>query len=508
MSPSARNQPPPPAIPGYTFDSLIGDGGYSAVYLYTQKSPKRPVAVKVLRDFGGDLTAIRQFSDEAGAMATLGNHAHIVPVFASDVAADGQPYLIMPFYSGPNLAALVGDGPLPVAEVVTIGVDISGAVHAAHMAGIVHRDIKPANILTDEYGERRLTDFGIAGRVVPLEIDSDFGVSVPWSPPEILGTDPGSVASDVYSLGATLWHLLVGHSPFEVPGGDNRRTAIENRILTQTAPPIARTDAPPALVALIAEMLSTDPARRSASADDVARRLRAVQRQFNTSETTFHTTRRGPTATPVLTASRPTLPPELTRTTLRAGPAAPRQQANSVVTAEPPGSWLFAPPDSTIKRDTPATESPVAPEPEPRSRRWRWAAAAALVIAAVGVSAAVSLGNNGGGSANPKSTSTGSKPDNAQNAGVLGEDTPPGTPTVTLTRKNDALLHVVWTYSAPLSNDTFKWRTPDGRHSGTTRTASLDLADAPGVQLCVQVKVVRADGSNASVDWSPAGCGK
>ena len=93
-----------------------------------------------------------------------------------------------------------------------------------------------------------------------------------------------------------------------------------------------------------------------------------------------------------------------------------------------------------------------------------------------------------------------------QDAGVLGEDAPPGTPTVTATRLDTTKLRFTWTYSAQLASDTFSWRTPDGKQSGIAKSASVDLPDPAGTELCLQVKVIRADGSHASVDWSPQGC--
>src|SRR5262245_53194537 len=83
-----------------------------------------------------------------------------------------------------------------------------------------------------------------------------------------------------------------------------------------------------------------------------------------------------------------------------------------------------------------------------------------------------------------------------QDAGLPGDDAPPGVPTVTATRIDAAHLRFTWTYSAPLASDTFAWRTEDGKSSGTAKTATVDLPDRAGVRLCVQVKVVRADGSH------------
>ena len=154
-------------------------------------------------------------------MAGLADHPNIVPVISAGISGDGRPYIVMMYYPRPNLAVRAASERLGVAEVLRIGIQIASAVETAHRAGILHRDIKPANMLINQYGAPGLTDFGIAGTIAEGD-DEDTGVSVPWSAPEVLyATGPTSVRSDVYSLAATLWHLLVGRSPFEVRGGDN-----------------------------------------------------------------------------------------------------------------------------------------------------------------------------------------------------------------------------------------------------------------------------------------------
>ncbi len=90
----------------------------------------------------------------------------------------------------------------------------------------MHRDIKPSNVLVPSYHEPALTDFGIAGRLQEVAAEDEVRISYPWSPPEMLdGRSNGSVASDVYSLGAMVWHLLVRRSPYSIPGGENSTRA-------------------------------------------------------------------------------------------------------------------------------------------------------------------------------------------------------------------------------------------------------------------------------------------
>jgi serine/threonine protein kinase len=161
-------------------------------------------------------------------------------------------------------------------------------VETAHRAHITHRDIKPANVLISAYGAPGLTDFGIAGRGGGrdgrdgdvAESTDDVGVSVPWAPPEVLyGQSNGDERSDVYSLAATLWHLLVGRSPFEAPGGDNSAYALMPRIRSTPPPATGRPDVPPGLERLLALAMAKDPSRRPATALDLARALQAVEQQ-------------------------------------------------------------------------------------------------------------------------------------------------------------------------------------------------------------------------------------
>ena len=267
----------PPELPGYQFLQHIGTGGNSQVYLYEQALPRRKVAVKVLNDSGLTETARRRFTAEANVTAGL-THRHIVQVFEANVTADGRPYLVMPYYPQPNLSVRARRAHFSVAEVLRIGIQIGSAVETSHRNDVLHRDIKPQNILTDAYGEPALTDFGIA---TTKGGDGPEGLSVPWSPPEILyGTTAGDERSDVYSLGATLWHLLVGRSPFEQPGGDNAAFALMGRIKSDPPPRTGRADVPESLERLLRQAMAKDPAARPQTALDLIRGLQTIEQEL------------------------------------------------------------------------------------------------------------------------------------------------------------------------------------------------------------------------------------
>ncbi|MGI3779933.1 MAG: serine/threonine-protein kinase [Janthinobacterium lividum] len=264
-----------PHIAGLEFRRRIGTGGYADVFLYRETSLDRDVAVKVVRETGLSEDEATGFVAEAHAMAHLA-HPHIVPVFSVGRAAHGQPFLTMPFYPEGTLFDRA-QTPLGVPEVLKTGVQIGSAVAYAHGAGILHRDIKPHNILRNQFGPA-LSDFGIAGTIADVG-DRVIALSVPWSPPEVLlDSAAPSVASDVYSLAATLWHLLTTRSPFERPG--DTEAALVRRIRLEPLPPLARPDVPATLEGLLRQSMAKDPGDRFSSMASFVHALQDVQRQL------------------------------------------------------------------------------------------------------------------------------------------------------------------------------------------------------------------------------------
>jgi serine/threonine protein kinase len=489
-----------PVIPGHEYQRELNRGGHSIVLLYRQLKPARDVAVKViLTDTVGPIA-------EADTMARLSNHANIVSIFST--GSDGpRPYIVMAYCPGDDLWTLVRQGPFEVRKVVRIGVQVAEAVLAAHRLSIVHHDIKPANILTDEFRLPRLTDFGIAEMLAGNPAAGQVAVSLPWAPPEVLRGDPGGPAADVYSLGATLWNLLTGRSPFE-QAGNNTAAAMEARILNTQAPPTGRPDVPPDLERLLARMLAPSPAARPASAEEVVRRLEQIETALGgpvRADSPWHrdpaAARKPKPATPVTPAQAPPEPAEeevLTRTFIRKPGA--RGRLEPLPEAFPDQTRLKHRPGPSSTVD----EDPVRP-PAPAPRRRRWIAAAAVTLAAAAVAAVLLNQQHGEDEARP-GASTADRPAD-QDAGAGGDAVPPGVPTVTATRSDAAHLHFAWTYSAQFASDTFAWRTADGR-TGTAAKPELDLEAAAGPEICLQVKVIRADGGNGTVDWSPAGCAR
>ncbi|MGZ0066928.1 protein kinase domain-containing protein [Microbacterium arborescens] len=274
---SAKRPPaPPPELPGFTYLELLGSGGFADVYLYEQHLPRRKVAVKVLlpeRMAGG---SVEQFTAEANVMAMLSTHPAIVTIYQAGLADDQRPYLVMENCPRPNLQVRYRAAAFSVAEALRVGIQVAAAVETAHRAGILHRDIKPANILVTEYNRPALTDFGIA--TTTDGADETAGMSIPWSPPEAFGEGADSgVRSDVYALGATIYTLLAGRSPFEQPGGRNGAADLIQRIETAPLEPLDRADVPPSLQQALARAMAKSPAARFDSAVAFARALQRVQ---------------------------------------------------------------------------------------------------------------------------------------------------------------------------------------------------------------------------------------
>jgi serine/threonine protein kinase len=274
---SARRPPSePPALPGFEYVRLLGSGGFADVFLYQQRLPRRQVAVKVmLADKLGDDT-VSEFTDEANLMAQLATHPSIVSIYEAGLSGDGRPYLVMEYCSKPNLQARYRRERLSEADTLRIGVQIAGAVETAHRAGILHRDIKPANILVTDYGRPALTDFGIAATTGSGSEAS--GMSVPWSPPESFASPARSdVTSDVYALAATLYTLLAGRSPFEIPGAPNGHVDLIGRIAASPMPPIGRPDVSPALEQVLRKAMSKAATDRYPTAMAFALELQRTQ---------------------------------------------------------------------------------------------------------------------------------------------------------------------------------------------------------------------------------------
>ncbi|WP_202107291.1 serine/threonine-protein kinase [Agromyces seonyuensis] len=276
----------PPMIGGYSYLRPLGSGGFADVYLYEQDMPRRITAVKVLHADTFDAEALRTFNVEADTMARLSAHPSIVTIYHASISADGRPYLVMEFCPD-TMGARMKRGPLPIAEVLDAGVRLAGALETAHRAGFLHRDIKPSNVLVTTLGQPVLADFGIAAALNAEEGPEVFAMSVPWSSPEVLSERvSGSVPSEIWSLGATLYTLLAGRSPFESPKREeNSRDALKARVIRAKYTPLPFAGVPPRVDEILATAMSKDPARRYASMADFGEALRWAQYELGIAPT-------------------------------------------------------------------------------------------------------------------------------------------------------------------------------------------------------------------------------
>lgn len=230
-------------IPGYEIGDEIHRGGQGIVYRAIQKSTKRDVAIKVLRE--GPLTAAGErarFQREIEILATL-NHPNIVTIHESGVD-DGRRYFVMDYVAGSALDTFIderrthgserdrsapGTSISNIRDILQLFHSICLAVNAAHLRGVIHRDIKPSNIRVDETGRPHVLDFGLAklsddcaagSPSSEVSFAGQFIGSLPWCSPEQAEGRPDKVdmRSDVYALGVVLYRILTGRLPYDVTG--------------------------------------------------------------------------------------------------------------------------------------------------------------------------------------------------------------------------------------------------------------------------------------------------
>lgn len=279
---SNRREPSsPPLIPGFEPVRLLGMGGFADVFVYRQQMPAREVAVKVLNAQSINEGVRERFRNEANVMAQLSQHPAIVTIHHADVALDGRPFLVMELCSRPGLGARYRSEEIPLSEALRLGVRLASAVESAHRMGILHYDIKPANVLTTDFGWPALTDFGIAATIGQVG-NSEIGLSIPWSPPELLSAEPvaGDPRSDIYSLIATIYSAVAGRSPFELRQGPNGPADLMSRIEGSPLPATGRAGVPMNLELIFERGLAKDPQDRFQTPLEVAQELQCIESQL------------------------------------------------------------------------------------------------------------------------------------------------------------------------------------------------------------------------------------
>jgi serine/threonine protein kinase/WD40 repeat protein len=253
----------------------IARGGMGVVYRARQLSLKRDVALKVLLSAQfSNVASVKRFRREAESAASL-NHPNIVSIYEIG-EEQGKPYFSMELVEGRNLAELTREQPLPAREAASLLQTIAEAVQFAHAKGLLHRDLKPSNVIVDAAGVPHVTDFGLAKLS-----DAEHDLTVTG---QVLGTpsymspeqaEPGrgktSTASDVYSLGAILYHLLTARPPFiaETLTQTLRLVAEGEPVAPRLLNPVVPRD----LETICLKCLEKEPARRYGTAQELAAEL-------------------------------------------------------------------------------------------------------------------------------------------------------------------------------------------------------------------------------------------
>lgn len=258
----------------YLITDWIGQGGMGQVFQGVHEVMGRQCAVKVLPLEKSTAESRASFVREIRLQAGL-DCPYLVRAF--DAGRDGSVhYLVTEYVPGTDLRRLVrSEGPLPVDRAAMILSQAARGLQYAHDLGLVHRDVKPGNILVTPEGHAKVSDVGLAAWSMGLEDDPRAGKIVGTadylSPEQI--RNPGAIgpASDLYSLGCTLYYAVTGKVPF--PGGDSRSKCRRHCEQTPWHPRKFAPDLPEDFVDVIADMMEKDPARRVGSAAEVAERL-------------------------------------------------------------------------------------------------------------------------------------------------------------------------------------------------------------------------------------------
>lgn len=250
---------------GYQVEALVGRGAMGAVYLARDTKLNRHVALKVLLgSLARTPSIVKQFHQEAQSAAPL-NHPNIVRIYSAGIES-GTPFIAMEFVDGEPLDRfLKRKGKVTWDVALHVGAQVALALDCAHQHGIVHRDVKPSNILVDRKGGVRLTDFGIA-RMQSRDGRSGgpvVGTPQYMSPEQATGNEVFP-ASDLFSLGVTLYQMIAGDMPFK---GESSMALIQS-ICEDDPPRLNKSDpsVPDDVARLVAYLMAKDPADRPASA--------------------------------------------------------------------------------------------------------------------------------------------------------------------------------------------------------------------------------------------------
>lgn len=258
----------------YIITDWIGQGGMGNVYKAVHKVLGRECAVKVLPQDKSTPDAINNFAREMRLQAKL-DHPNLVRAY--DAGHDGNVhYLVTEYVPGLDLRRLVrSQGALSIPQAASVIQQAALGLDYAHQCGLIHRDVKPGNVLVTPTGVAKVSDLGLAGCIQEKDADPRVGkiVGTPdyLSPEQIRNPYDVTKVTDIYSLGCTLYYAVTGKVPF--PGGTAASKAQRIRLETPWHPRQFVAEISEEFVEIIADMMEKDPAKRIASAGEVAKRL-------------------------------------------------------------------------------------------------------------------------------------------------------------------------------------------------------------------------------------------
>jgi hypothetical protein len=267
----------------------LGSGGMGEIFESYDTELERTVAIKVLASkYLEDETMKQRFLREA-RMASQLNHPNIATIHEIGEAA-GNPYIVMEYVEGQTLAQRIESAPLPIQEVVEVGIQAAEALAEAHERGVVHRDIKSSNIMITRRGRVKILDFGLAkplrllrrdGKVRLTESGVLLGTVSYMSPEQATGGGEITHLADIFSLGIVLYEITTGKLPF---AGDTYFQTIE-AIKKRAPSPLRRhrKDTPDVLASVIERMLKKDPSERYQQAAEIASDLRHASKEISVS---------------------------------------------------------------------------------------------------------------------------------------------------------------------------------------------------------------------------------
>lgn len=274
-------------IPGYQIIDKLGKGAMATVYKAKQVSLDRTVAVKILpRKVSNNIDFIERFYKEGRAAARL-SHNNIVQAIDVGTTPDDLHYFVMEYVEGQTLYDVMQPPPMGRGqnfsedEALDITIQIGQALAHAHKRGLIHRDVKPKNILLTPNGVAKLTDLGLARQkddkqAAETEAGKAYGTPYYISPEQIRGEVDIDYRADIYSLGATMYHLVTGRPPFD---GDTPSAVMHKHLKEHLIPPDHVNVALSAGISEIIEVaMAKDRKDRYASMEDMLEDLRAVRR--------------------------------------------------------------------------------------------------------------------------------------------------------------------------------------------------------------------------------------